>query len=497
MRTWLLPAVSVVLLGGCIAADAPAVDARATVGAIVFPSNRTGDREIYIMERDGSGVRRLTFHTSEELTPVLSPDGGRILFSTDRDGNMEIYVMNADGSDPVNLTRHPARDHGAVFSPDGRRIVFHSDRDGNQELYLMNADGSQPTRLTQHPGVDAWANWSPDGRTIAFQRDGDIHLLDLETWAITRLMSDPELDDMPTFSPDGERITFMSMRDGYSAIYVMARDGSGQTNITPKPGDVPAEQWTNMFPRWAADGRIYFFGLRPETGPQPDIFVMAADGSGVTRLTTDPAMDGAPWPAPAVAPDRARGASARASAGAVAGLAAGPGDEELIASAVSAAPEAVSGNATIITMGPGGAPRVLREGSNGYTCMPDNPHTPGNMPVCADAAGMAWMMSLAMQQDPPAGAPPSVAYMMQGSAFPSIDDPEAGEAHGGAAWILTGPMLMLMNVPVMPQGQQMSDVDVEAPFVMYAGTPYEHLMIPVRPPQRPDTAHDARGRKAN
>jgi Tol biopolymer transport system component len=472
MRTWLLLALPVVLLPGCIAADVPATGADATVRAIVFPSNRTGDREIYIMDRDGSNLRRLTFHTSEELTPVLSPDGEKILFSTDRDGNMEIYVMNVDGSEPVNLTRHPARDHGAVFSPDGGRIVFHSDRDGNHELYLMNADGSQPTRLTHHPGVDLWASWSPDGQTIAFQRDGDIHLLDLETRAITRLTSDPALDDMPTFAPDGERITFMASRDGYSAIYVMGRDGGGQTNITPKPADVQAEAWTNMFPRWAADGRIYFFGLRPETGPQPDIFVMAADGTGLTRLTTDPALDGAPWPAPAARPGRARGAGADRS------------DEELIASAMSAAPEAVSGDATIMMAGPGGAQRVLREGSNGYTCMPDNPHTPGNMPMCTDAAGMAWAMSLAMRQDPPAGAPPSVAYMMQGSAFPSIDDPGAGEAPGGAAWFRTGPMLMLMNVPVLPQGQRVSEVNVEAPFVMYAGTPYEHLMIPVRPPQR-------------
>jgi Tol biopolymer transport system component len=299
MRTWPLLAALVLMLPGCAERAATTEDVTGAVGLVAFPSARTGDREIYVMNRAGSDVRRLTFHTSEELTPMISPDGQRILFSTDRDGNMEIYVMNADGSDPVNLTRHPAHDHGAIFSPDGRRIVFHSDRDGNQELYLMNADGSQPTRLTYHPGVDAWGSWSPDGETIAFQRDGDIHLIELGTREVTRLTTDPELDDMPTFSPDGQRITFMATRDGYSAIYVMARDGNGQTSITPRPEDVPAESWANMFPRWGADNRIYFFALRPETGPRPDVYVMEADGSDLTRLTTDPAFDGAPWPGPA------------------------------------------------------------------------------------------------------------------------------------------------------------------------------------------------------
>jgi dipeptidyl aminopeptidase/acylaminoacyl peptidase len=471
MRTWpLLPAL-VLMLPGCAERAASAEDVTGSVGLVAFPSARTGDREIYVMNPDGSDVRRLTFHTSEELTPMVSPDGQRILFSSDRDGNMEIYVMNADGSDPVNLTRHAARDHGAIFSPDGRRIVFHSDRDGNQELYLMNADGSQPTRLTYHPGVDAWASWSPDGETIAFQRDGDVHLIELGTRAITRLTTDPAMDDMPTFSPDGQRITFMATRDGYSAVYVMARDGSGQTNITPKPADVPAEGWANMFPRWGADDRIYLFALRPETEMQYDIFVMEPDGSGLTRLTTDPAFDGAPWPGPAARPGTADATPT------------GPTEDELIASAVSAAPDAVSGQATIVVVGPGGQMRTLRQGTNGYTCMPDNPHTPGNMPVCTDDVGMAWMMSLAMDRDPPAGAPVSVSYMMQGSTFPSIDDPDIMEPHDGEGWIETGPILMLMNVRGLVAGAPAGDVDLDAPFVMYGGTRYEHLMIAVRPPR--------------
>jgi hypothetical protein len=111
-----------------------------------------------------------------------------------------------------------------------------------------------------------------------------------------------------------------------------------------------------------------------------------------------------------------------------------------------------------------------------------DPHTPGNMPMCVDQAGMTWVMSLSMSQEPPAG-PVSVAFMMQGSTFPSVDDPDLMEPPGGEGWIETGPILMLMNVRGLLTGLPTGDVDLDSPFVMYGGTRYEHLMIPIRPPR--------------
>ena len=81
------------------------------------------------------------------LAPAWSPDGRKIAFG----GDGEIYVMNADGRGLRRLTRNPASDGSPAWSPDGRRIAFGSERDGNLEVYVMNTDGSGQRNLTRSP----------------------------------------------------------------------------------------------------------------------------------------------------------------------------------------------------------------------------------------------------------------------------------------------------------------------------------------------------------
>lgn len=157
------------------------------------------------------------------------------------------------------------------------------------------------------------------------------------------------------------------------------------------------------------------------------------------------------------------------------------GDDALIANAMSAAPDHIARGATVLVRQSDGQMRVLRQGSNDYTCMPDNPDSPGNMPMCVDAAGLAWVTALMRREEPPAGAPVSIAYMLQGSSFPSYDDPFPREPATEPRHY-TGPVLMIMNVRGILRGFPVQDPSPEAPFVMYQGTAYEHLMVPVRPP---------------
>jgi Tol biopolymer transport system component len=105
--------------------------------------------DIYVMNADGSGRRKLTHNARNNAEPAWSPDGRKIAFRSTRNGNRDIYVMNADGTGKRNLTRNPARDGSPSWSPDGRRIAFVSDRDGRLEAHVMNADGSGQRSLAQ------------------------------------------------------------------------------------------------------------------------------------------------------------------------------------------------------------------------------------------------------------------------------------------------------------------------------------------------------------
>ena len=111
-------------------------------GAKPGPCCYAAHSDIYVMNADGSGTRKLTHNALQNAEPAWSPDGRKIAFRSTRNGNRDIYVMNADGSGKRNLTRNAAWDSRPSWSPDGRKIAFVSDRDGRLEAHVMNADGS-------------------------------------------------------------------------------------------------------------------------------------------------------------------------------------------------------------------------------------------------------------------------------------------------------------------------------------------------------------------
>jgi TolB protein len=169
--------------------------------------------------------------------PVFSPDGSRIVFVSTRDGNSEIYVMNVDGSGVRRLTNNAAADAVPTWSPTGAQIAFTSDRGGTPQIYVMNAaDGSNLRKITSESWADR-ASWSPAPyNEIAFAaRNGpafDIKVFDLSSGETHQLTFSEGSNESPAYSPNGRHIAFMSTRKGNSQVFTMTRDGRDIRQVT-------------------------------------------------------------------------------------------------------------------------------------------------------------------------------------------------------------------------------------------------------------------------
>ena len=154
-------------------------------------------------------------------------------------------------------------------------------------------------------------------------------------------------------------------------------------------------------------------------------------------------------------------------------------EADMIKNAMAAAPEAVSSDATVITMDEKMQIKTLRKGTNGWTCLHDNPVSPGIDPMCLDKNGTEWMVALVGHKDPPKGKM-GFGYMLMGGSDASNTDPHAMTPKPGGQWVDTGPHVMVMNIGTSFDGYPTTPDNPKAPYVMFPNTPYAHLMLPVK-----------------
>ena len=154
--------------------------------------------------------------------------------------------------------------------------------------------------------------------------------------------------------------------------------------------------------------------------------------------------------------------------------------KDRIASAMSAGPDAISKDATILDYpaDPTQPLVELRKGTNGWTCIADWPVSPGNDPQCLDKTWVEWNDAFLAGKDPDIKSP-GLAYMLQGGSDASNSDPMAMEPAAGEDWVSTPPHVMLILPDKLDTAWFGTDHVSGLPYVMFADTPYEHIMMPV------------------
>lgn len=248
------------------------------------------------MKRTFLTLRRYgaTFFTCSLLTLTICSSyafgivkSNRIAFTSDRDGNPEIYVMNDDGSGQKRLTFNTVSDDFPAFSPDGRRIAFTSHRlDGNYFVRVMNDDGTGDRDVTQIRSLETpfrtdylfTLAWSPDGRRIAFQDGGEIFTVEPDGSGRSALPNDPVNDIQPAYSPDGKMLAFAGKRSPAALfeLHTMSADG-----VAVKPVFEPHDHMRFHSPDWSPDGRSIAFVDRTDTGVSR---IMTTDLSVLNKL---------------------------------------------------------------------------------------------------------------------------------------------------------------------------------------------------------------------
>ena len=244
-----------------------------------LPINHTGQQ--FTIER----VRQLTFSPSTDFSTSWHPDSSRLAFVAHPPGNWPIWIINRDGSKLRRFLGNRARHSSPTWSPDGRTMLFSANRTSNlAHLWLLDLEQQTFEELTHDPNSkDLLGAWSPNGEQIAYLAFAFgkpakciLTILDLQRKQTRVVTDDTVVFSTPAWSPDGREIAFTSTRSGNEEIWAIDPEGKGLRQLTHHPG-------VDEHPTWNPDGSAIAFAS--DQSGYHEIWVMDRFGRSLQQLT--------------------------------------------------------------------------------------------------------------------------------------------------------------------------------------------------------------------
>ena len=261
---------------------------------IVFAANRTGNREIYLMNPDGSEQINITRNKADDVTPAWSPTGESIAFSSNRDGILDLYLMDPDGGNVRKMFGKSAHRADPTWSPDGKQIAYQRREQGKRFIYIATIESEKEERMVIGSGPD----WSPDGNEIAFltgfPKRVQISILNVSTGKQKVLFPKPVrpswMGGGVAWSPSGKKLAFSWLHKAplkdfinMETVYTVNRDGTGLQQIIPEAGPKVTS------PVWSPQGNEFLYiqadDVHAARPINKQIFKIGAEGGEPMQLT--------------------------------------------------------------------------------------------------------------------------------------------------------------------------------------------------------------------
>jgi TolB protein len=253
---------------------------------IAMVCDKTGKKELYTMNFDGTDARQITKLHSLTMSPAWSTDGNKMGFSvynhhSDGTKNLDLFEYNFKTAALRMISNKKGINSGATYQPGSNKIAATLSYSGNPNLYLIDTETKNITPLTKSLGFDVDPNFSPDGSKLAFvsSRSGNpmVFVTDVATPSnAKRLTYAGKYNASPSWAPDSKKIVFAGWLEKHFDIFTITADGAKIDRLTK-------DEDNNEDPNYSPDGSFVVFTSGRSGGK--NIFVMGSDGRNAKRLT--------------------------------------------------------------------------------------------------------------------------------------------------------------------------------------------------------------------